>query len=209
MTVGDLQSELGIDSSGTSQHLSAMRRQGILEARKEGTSVFYRVRDPRIFQMLESARQVIGSHLEEANALLGELGEPAPTAGRSTAKSRSRSVPGIERVGLAGRRRRRAAARRHPGAAAPGVGRPPALALQALGVALLGACGPCPASASPRSAPASSDGLEPAHLGIDGLSGFFLAAIAMVAVPALLYARGYLAGAPRARSRWSRSRASS
>jgi DNA-binding transcriptional ArsR family regulator len=88
MTVGDLQAKLGIDSSGASQHLSAMRRQGILEARKEGTSVFYRVRDPRIFQMLESARQVIGSHLEEANALLGELGGPAPKSRRSTAKSR-------------------------------------------------------------------------------------------------------------------------
>jgi ArsR family transcriptional regulator len=88
MTVGDLQAELGIDSSGTSQHLSAMRRQGILEARKEGTSVFYKVRDPRIFQLLESARQVIGSHLEEANALLGELAEPAPADDGTTAKSR-------------------------------------------------------------------------------------------------------------------------
>ena len=90
MTVGDLQAELGIDSSGASQHLSAMRRQGILEARKEGTSVFYRVRDPRIFQMLESARQVIGSHLEEANALLGELGGPASKSSRTTTKSRQR-----------------------------------------------------------------------------------------------------------------------
>jgi DNA-binding transcriptional ArsR family regulator len=88
MTVGELQTELEIDSSGASQHLSAMRRQGLLEARKEGTSVYYSVRDPRIFQMLESARQVIGSHLEEANALLGELGEPAPKSRRSTAKSR-------------------------------------------------------------------------------------------------------------------------
>ncbi len=76
MTVGDLQAELGIDSSGTSQHLGVMRRQGILEARKEGTSVHYSVRDPRVFQMLESARQVIGSHLEEANALLDELADP-------------------------------------------------------------------------------------------------------------------------------------
>lgn len=91
MTVGQLQAELGIDSSGASQHLAAMRRQGILEARKEGTSVHYSVRDPRIFQMLESARQVIGSHLEEANALLGELGEGRGTgASRSTAKTRSR-----------------------------------------------------------------------------------------------------------------------
>ena len=87
MTVGALQAELGIDSSGTSQHLGAMRRQGILEARKQGTSVYCRVRDPRIFQMLESARQVIGSHLEEANALLGELGEPAAEPVAAAAKS--------------------------------------------------------------------------------------------------------------------------
>lgn len=91
MTVGQLQAELGLDSSGTSQHLSAMRRQGILEARKEGTSVHYSVRDPRVFQLLDSARQVIGSHLEEANALLGELdAETTSTTARAAAKSRSR-----------------------------------------------------------------------------------------------------------------------
>ena len=88
MTVGDLQAELGIDSSGASQHLSAMRRQGILEARKEGTSVYYKVRDPRVFQMLESAKQVIGSHLEDANALLGELGEQGASPVGTSAKSR-------------------------------------------------------------------------------------------------------------------------
>jgi DNA-binding transcriptional ArsR family regulator len=87
MTVGDLQAELGIDSSGTSQHLAALKRQGILASRKEGTSVYYSVRDPRIFQMLESARQVIGSRLEEANDLLGELGEPGPSVGSATTRS--------------------------------------------------------------------------------------------------------------------------
>ena len=83
MTVGDLQAELGIDSSGTSQHLGGDAPAGILEARKEGTSVYYSVRDPRVFQLLESARQVIGSHLEEANALLGELGGTAPERRRA------------------------------------------------------------------------------------------------------------------------------
>jgi len=90
MKVGDLQAELDIDSSGASQHLSAMRRQGILEARRQGTSVYYSVRDPRIFQLMEAARQVIGSHLEEANAMLGELGGTPPRARRATAKTRSR-----------------------------------------------------------------------------------------------------------------------
>lgn len=90
MKVGDLQTELEIDSSGASQHLSAMRRQGLLEARKEGTSVYYRVRDPRVFQLLVVARQVIGSHLEETNALLGQLDGTPPQFGRATAKTRSR-----------------------------------------------------------------------------------------------------------------------
>jgi DNA-binding transcriptional ArsR family regulator len=90
MKVGDLQTELEIDSSGASQHLSAMRRQGLLDARKEGTSVYYRVRDPRVFQLLEVARQVIGSRLEETNALLGQLDGTTPQLGGATAKTRSR-----------------------------------------------------------------------------------------------------------------------
>jgi DNA-binding transcriptional ArsR family regulator len=88
LTVGRLQGELEIDSSGTSQHLAAMRRQGLLESRREGTNVFYRVRDPRIFQLLETAKQLIGSYLEETQALLGELDESPPTRRKAGAKRR-------------------------------------------------------------------------------------------------------------------------
>jgi DNA-binding transcriptional ArsR family regulator len=88
LTVGELQAELEIDSSGASQHLGAMRRQGLLDSRREGTSVFYRVRDPRVFQLLETARQLIGSHLEETQALLGELDASPPTRRRAGAKRR-------------------------------------------------------------------------------------------------------------------------
>jgi DNA-binding transcriptional ArsR family regulator len=72
-TVGDLQSELQMDSSGTSQHLGVLRKHGILEARREGTSVYYTVRDPRIFQLLEVSRQILTSSLTESHAVLGEL----------------------------------------------------------------------------------------------------------------------------------------
>jgi ArsR family transcriptional regulator len=87
-TVGKLQAELEIDSSGASQHLAAMRRQGLLESRREGTSVYYRVRDPRTFQLLETARQLIGSHLEETKALLGELEDSPPAPSKAGAKRR-------------------------------------------------------------------------------------------------------------------------
>lgn len=87
-TVGELQAELEIDSSGASQHLGAMRRQGLLESRRDGTSVYYRVRDPRVFQLLETARQLIGSHLAETHALLGELDDSQPTRRKVGAKRR-------------------------------------------------------------------------------------------------------------------------
>lgn len=74
-TVGDLQAELDLDSGGTSQHLTAMRRQGLLENRRAGTSVYYRVRDPRIFQLLDTARQILGSQLQDAQDLLSSLDE--------------------------------------------------------------------------------------------------------------------------------------
>jgi DNA-binding transcriptional ArsR family regulator len=80
-SVGELQAALGLDSSGTSQHLGVLRRQGVLESRREGTSVFYRVRDPRTFQLLEVARLILTSSLEATRDLLTELsgdrGEPA------------------------------------------------------------------------------------------------------------------------------------
>lgn len=78
--VGDLQAELGLDSSGTSQHLGALRRVGILDSRRAGTSVFYRVKDPRLFQLLEVARQVLTTQLQETSELLGDL-TPPPARG--------------------------------------------------------------------------------------------------------------------------------
>ena len=74
-----------------------------------------------------------------------------------------------------------------------------ALTLQAAGVALLGGAGAAVLfGASPIGA-GFRDGLNPA-LGIDGLTGFFLATLAIVAVPSLLYARDYLAGVSSGRA---------
>ena len=48
-SVGALQVELELDSGGTSQHLAALRRIGLVESRREGTSVYYRVEDANVF----------------------------------------------------------------------------------------------------------------------------------------------------------------
>jgi ArsR family transcriptional regulator len=71
--VGALQAELGLDSGGTSQHLAALRRIGVVASRREGTSVFYRVEDERVFDLLEVGRAIIGRRLADQQSLLREL----------------------------------------------------------------------------------------------------------------------------------------
>jgi len=92
-TVGDLQRELQMDSGGTSQHLGVLRKHGVLEGRREGTSVHYSVRDPRMFQLMEIARQIITTNLSESQAVLGELAEtPRQSARPSGRSSRARAA---------------------------------------------------------------------------------------------------------------------
>lgn len=81
-TVGDLQTELSLDSSGTSQHLTALRQQGVLESRPAGTSVYYRIRDPRVSQLLAVAKQILTSALSDSHTLLSDLADEPPARPR-------------------------------------------------------------------------------------------------------------------------------
>ncbi len=73
LTVGELQSQLDIDSSGTSQHLAALKQLGVLDSRRAGTSVYYRIKDPRVSQLLAVAKEILTSALSESHALLSGL----------------------------------------------------------------------------------------------------------------------------------------
>lgn len=72
-SVGSLQTELGLDSGGTSQHLSALRRIGVVASRRDGTSVFYRVDDARVFELLAVGKDIVARQLESQQELLREL----------------------------------------------------------------------------------------------------------------------------------------
>jgi DNA-binding transcriptional ArsR family regulator len=75
-SVGVLQADLGLDSGGTSQHLAALRGVGVVETRRQGTSVFYRVDDAEVFGLLAAARSIIGRRLTEQQSILRELETP-------------------------------------------------------------------------------------------------------------------------------------
>ncbi len=74
-SVGALQAALDLDSGGTSQHLAALRKQGLVTSRREGTSVYYRVKDPRVLELLELAKAILTAGLEDNRALLDELAD--------------------------------------------------------------------------------------------------------------------------------------
>jgi|SRR5438552_8159496 len=72
-SVGALQAELKLDSGGTSQHLAALRRIGLVTSRRDGTSVYYRVGDDGVFDLLAAGRAIITRRLSTEQSLLQEL----------------------------------------------------------------------------------------------------------------------------------------
>jgi DNA-binding transcriptional ArsR family regulator len=72
-SVGALQAELELDSGGTSQHLAALRRIGLVTSRRDGTSVYYRVEDDGVFELLAAGRAIIGRRLATEQSLLHAL----------------------------------------------------------------------------------------------------------------------------------------
>ncbi|PSR22006.1 MAG: transcriptional regulator [Sulfobacillus acidophilus] len=69
-TVSELQEALEIEASSVSQQLSLMRARQLVDARKNGTNVFYAVRDPLLLDILAVARQIFEHQVAQMNSLL-------------------------------------------------------------------------------------------------------------------------------------------
>lgn len=72
-SVGELQPEVGLESSNLSQQLGVLRRAGVVTARKEGNSVIYSIASPDIAELLAVARKVLRTVLSDRVAVLEDL----------------------------------------------------------------------------------------------------------------------------------------
>lgn len=72
-SVSDLQPDVGIESAHLSQQLGILRRAGLVSTRREGTTVIYAIKDPRLVDLLAAARTLLISGLAETRDLLEEL----------------------------------------------------------------------------------------------------------------------------------------
>ena len=73
VSVNDLGSRLKVEQSNLSQQLAVLRNRNILAARKDGQNVYYSVRDPQLFDLLDVARKIFNNHLIDIKDLLSQL----------------------------------------------------------------------------------------------------------------------------------------
>jgi ArsR family transcriptional regulator len=59
-SVSELSREVGCQVPNMSQHLAVLRSAGIVASRREGSTVFYRLTDPRVLDAYQLLQQVSG-----------------------------------------------------------------------------------------------------------------------------------------------------
>jgi rhodanese-related sulfurtransferase/DNA-binding transcriptional ArsR family regulator len=71
-TVDSLATEIGLSLANASQHLQALRQATLVESRKEGLFVYYRLADPAVFGLCATIRGVAERRLADLERLLSE-----------------------------------------------------------------------------------------------------------------------------------------
>ncbi len=62
--VTDVLSIIGGSQANVSKHLSVLRRVGLVECRREGVNVFYRIEDPTVFAICATVCDSLERHVE-------------------------------------------------------------------------------------------------------------------------------------------------
>lgn len=57
-TVSELRRECGASQSVISQHLTRMRREGLVQARRNGNFVHYRIADPKLSALIRNMEKI-------------------------------------------------------------------------------------------------------------------------------------------------------
>jgi len=71
-TVDSLATEIGLSLANASQHLQALRQAALVESRKDGLFVYYRLASPEVFDLSKVLRTVAEGRLAELERLVHE-----------------------------------------------------------------------------------------------------------------------------------------
>lgn len=62
--------ELDIEQSNLSQHLSVMKKQGILDSRKDGQKMFYHIAYPSVLDVIGAAERTLSEQIGRSQSIL-------------------------------------------------------------------------------------------------------------------------------------------
>jgi len=63
-SVTELAGKLGLKQSNTSQHLAVLRKAGVVNPQRQGSTIYYSLTTPKIAAACDMVRQVIGEELQ-------------------------------------------------------------------------------------------------------------------------------------------------
>jgi len=69
MPVGELAQQLKLTQSNVSKHLALMREHGIVEARRDGANIYYRLSDSRISEAIRLLKDIQVEQIEKQRVL--------------------------------------------------------------------------------------------------------------------------------------------
>jgi len=72
-SAADLIAELGLSKANLSKHMALLTHGGIVESRKEGRQIFYRLTDPDIHQACTIMRSILYRRLKEGERLASAI----------------------------------------------------------------------------------------------------------------------------------------
>lgn len=73
MSVTDLATQLQVTVGNLSQHLNLMKQRRVLESRKEGNSVIYRLANPKMIKACCLIREILFEQIQQDTSLLQQM----------------------------------------------------------------------------------------------------------------------------------------
>lgn|SRR5487761_743454 len=71
-SVGEIQAGLAEDGAAASQQLAILRMRNVVTTRRSGTSIYYRLCDPEVVQVLAAVRRIFEAHVGDLRRMADE-----------------------------------------------------------------------------------------------------------------------------------------
>ena len=73
MSATELIEKTGLSKANLSQHMSVLRAKGVILARRDGQTIYYRIANPKILQACHLMREILLEQFQEKGKMVSSL----------------------------------------------------------------------------------------------------------------------------------------